>query len=42
VKAVYTDDTYSTLSDEYSQGSESFYAQYLTPPTCDVVGLVEC
>jgi len=32
VKGVYTDDTFETFDTNYSQGSESVYAQYLNPP----------
>ncbi len=42
IKAVYTDDTYETLSPDYAQGSESVYAQYLTPPVQSVVGVIDC
>lgn len=45
LKAVYTDDTLTTLDGDYSQGSESIVAQYLngTPDGggCPVVGIVD-
>lgn len=43
IKAVYTDGTFSTLSPDYSQGSESVVAQNLTPSStgCAVVGVVD-
>ena len=44
-KAVYTDDTFETLSTDYSQGSESIIAQVFSQPTsnstgCTVVGQI--
>ncbi len=43
IKGVYTDDTFTTLSDDYSQGSESIVAQNLTLASlgCSVIGYVE-
>lgn len=43
IKAVYTDGTFSTLSPDYSQGSESVVAQNLTAAStgCAVVGVVD-
>lgn len=45
IKAVYTDDTLTTMSSDYAQGSESIIAKNLTTgpfptPTCEVVGIV--
>ena len=45
-KAVYTDGTYTTLDDNYSQGSESIIAQVFSQPTtnstgCTIVGLID-
>ncbi len=46
-KAVYTDDTFETLSEDYSQGSESIIAQTLDSSStsnstgCSIVGVVE-
>lgn len=45
-KAVYTDGTYTTLSPNYSQGSESIIAQVIAQPTsnstgCSIVGFVD-
>lgn len=44
-KAVYTDEELTTLSEDYSQGSESIIAQSLPQPTsnsagCSVVGII--
>lgn len=41
IKAVYTDDTLTTVDEDYGQGSESIYSQYLTQPVQSVVGLVD-
>lgn len=45
-KAVYTDNTFETLSSDYSQGSESIVAQVFSQPStnssgCSIVGLVD-
>lgn len=46
-KAVYTDGTFNTLSQDYSQGSESIVCQFNSlPPTsnsdgCEIVGLID-
>jgi hypothetical protein len=46
IKAVYTDDTFSTLNPNYSQGSESIVAQVIggggnsSPPDGAIVGFV--
>lgn len=37
ITAVYTDNTFTILDDNYSQGSSSLFATQLTPPTPDVV-----
>lgn len=48
IKAVYTDDTFTTLDSDYSQGSESIVVQDLATgggggggADCSVVGLVD-
>lgn len=44
IKAVYTDDTFLTLDDNYSQGSESIVAQAIGPGGSSgpsVVGLID-
>lgn len=46
IKAVYTDNSFATLSPDYSQGSESVVGVDFTPSgggggtTCEVVGIV--
>jgi hypothetical protein len=41
-KAVYTDDTFTELDNNYSQGSESIKAEYLNNASgCAVVGFVD-
>lgn len=46
IKAVYTDNTFGTLSPDYAQGSESIVGQDFTPSGggggggCEVVGVV--
>lgn len=42
IKAVYTDETLTTVDSNYSQGSESFYAaEILGQNNCSIVGLVD-
>lgn len=43
IKGVYTNDAFEDLDPNYSQGSESLYAQYAgsSPGGCDVVGIVD-
>ena len=43
IKAVYTDDSFTTLDEDYGQGSESIFALNVsTPQGCQVIGWVEC
>ncbi len=46
IKAVYTDETFTTLDPNYSQGSESIVARNITPSGpvatgCSVIGIVD-
>lgn len=42
VMAVYTSGAFTTLDPAYAQQAVGVNAQYLTPPTQNVIGVVDC